>query len=583
MKDFKMKYWLYSLVLTGSFYLSKLGLAQAVPSVLVPPSPFKGLNGLNFDSNGQLYVSSVLEQKIYQVDTATGEYKVFINSPDGQADDLFLTPNGQIFYTAFLNGEVRTFNPQTGNLTTIASGINGANPITQNQNGRIFVGQGFSLQNTGLFEIDPTGLTNPRLILNQAGLNAFDFGSDGLLYSPLQFTGEIVKINVDTGNIEKVVLDLVTPVAVKFNSLGELFALDSATGQVLKVSTTTGQSQPIAQLQPGLDNLAFGANDLLYATNFVDSSIQEVNTETGVSREVLSSGGLTFPGGIAIYDNALYVADTFSYRVLDRETGLTNQTLRILATPVQIPQTISVNDQNAIVGSWISGVVQRLNRVSGDVLDTYTDFSAPYDAIELKNGSILVADCASGQLTQILDKQSSNRRTVASGLLCPTGLARVDDSTVLVTEFLGNQLSRIDLTTGERQVIATNLSSPEGVAYSPDGIAVVAETGTQSLKAIDLNTGRSLTILENLPIGLQGFLGGPPPYSFTGVAIADDTVYISGDIDNSIRTVKLNSKIFAIPENSSPLSLVALGIFGIIYKQIMQKLKSQKRCRSARY
>lgn len=101
MKDFKMKYWLYSLVLTGSFYLFKLGSAEAVSSVLVPPSPFKGLNGLNFDSNGQLYVSSVLEQKIYQVDTATGEYNVFINSPDGQADDLFLTPSGQIFYTAF--------------------------------------------------------------------------------------------------------------------------------------------------------------------------------------------------------------------------------------------------------------------------------------------------------------------------------------------------------------------------------------------------------------------------------------------------------------------------------------------------
>ncbi|MBD2773865.1 PQQ-binding-like beta-propeller repeat protein [Iningainema sp. BLCCT55] len=548
-----------------------MGEAQAVPSILVPPSPFKGLNGLNFDANGQLYVGSVLEQTIYQVDTATGEYKVFINSPDGQADDLFLTPSGQIFYTALLNGEVRTFNPQTGNLTTIASGINSVNPITQNQSGRIFVGQSLNLQNTGLFEIDPTGLTDPRLILNQPGLNAFDFGSDGLLYSPLQFTGEIVKINVDTGDVEQVVSDLVTPAAVKFNSKGELFALDTVTGQVLKVNTTTGQSQPIAQLQPGLDNLAFGANDLLYATNFVDSNIQEVNTETGVSREVLSSGGLTSPGGIAIYDRALYVADTFSYRFLDRETGIVQQTLRIFATPVQIPQTVSVNDQNAIVGSWFSGVVQRLNRVSGDVLDTYTGFGAPYDAVELSDGSILVADCGNGQLTQILDKAGSNRRTVASGLLCPTGLARVDDSTVLVTEFLGNQLSRIDLTTGERQVVATNLSSPEGVAYSPNGIAVVAETGTQSVRAIDINSGKSLTILSNLPIGLPGFSGGPPPYSFTGVAIAGDTVYISGDIDNSIRTVKLDSKIFAIPETSSPLSLLALGILGIIRLARVQK------------
>lgn len=541
MKNFKNLYWSWGFLLTVSFYLFKLDSAQAVPEILVPPSPFKGLNGLNFDATGKLYVSSVLEQKIYQVDTATGEYNVFINTPDGQADDLFFTPSGQIFYTAVLNGEVRTFNPQTANLTTTASGINGANPITQNQSGRIFIGQSLNLQNTGLFEIDPTGLTPPRLILNQAGLNAFDFGSDGLLYSPLQFTGEVVKINVDTGDIEQVVSDLVTPVAVKFNSKGELFALDTATGQVLKVNTTTGQSQPIAQLQPGLDNLAFGANDLLYVTNAVDSDIQEVNTKTGAVREVLSSGGLTAPGGIAIHDNALYVADTISYRVLDRETGLVQQTLRSFATPVELPQTVSVNDRNVIVGSWISGVVQRLNRETGDVLNTYTDLGVPYDALELSDGSILVADCANGRIIQILDSAGINRRIIAEGLACPTGLAQIDNSSILVTEYLSNQLSLIDVVTQKRQVIATDLSFPEGVAYHPDGIAVVAEIGTQSVRAIDIHTGRSFTLLENLPIGLPGFSGGPPAYSFTGVAISDDIVYVTGDVDNSIHTVRLDS------------------------------------------
>ena len=102
---------------------------------------------------------------------------------------------------------------------------------------------------------------------------------------------------------------------------------------------------------------------------------------------------------------------------------------------------------------------------------------------------------------------------------------------------------RIDLATGQRQVIAKDLSSPEGVAYHPDGIAVVAETGTQSVRAIHINTGRSLTLRKNLPIGLSGFPGGPPPYGLTGIAIAGDVVYITGDIDNSIRTVKLDSSI----------------------------------------
>lgn len=542
-KGFKKKYWRWGLLVVSNFFLLQAGSAQAVPEVLVPPSPFKGLNGLSFDATGQLYVGSVAEQTVYRVDVATGEYEIFLNRPQGQADDFFFTPSGQIFYTALLSGEVRTFDPQTGNFATIASDIPAVDPIVENQSGRIFVGQSLSLLNTGLYEIDPTGLTPPRLILNQPGLNAFDLGSDGHLYSPVQFTGEIIKINVDTGATKRVASGLVSPIAVKFNSKGELFALDTATGQVLKVNTKTGQSQSIAQLQPGLDNLAFGPSDLLYASNFVDSDINEVNTETGTVRKVLQSGGLTAPGGIAIYGNSLYVADTNSYRVLDRKTGLIQQTVRSIVTPVQNPLSVSVNDQNAIISSWFANVVQRLNRETGAVLNTYTGFGVPYDAVELKGGSILVADCTLGQLTQILDEAGTNRRTVAGGLSCPTGLAPVDDSTVLVTEFLSNQLSRIDLATGRRQVIATDLSSPEGVAYHPDGIAVVAETGTQSVRAIDINTGRSLTLKENLPMGLSGFPGGPPPYGLTGIAIAEDIVYITGDLDNSIRTVKLDPSI----------------------------------------
>jgi len=543
MKSVKNKCWQWGFLLISNFFLLQAGAVRAVPEVLIPPSPFKGLNGLSFDALGQLYVGSVAEQTIYRVDVATGEYEIFLNRPDGQADDFFFTQSSQIFYTALLSGEIRTFDPKTGNFATIASGISAVDPIAQNKSGRIFIGQSLSLLNTGLYEINPTGLTPPRLILNQPGLNAFDFGFDGFLYSPIQFTGEIIKINVDTGVTERVASGLVSPTAVKFNSKGELFALDTATGQVLKVNTTTGQSQKIAQLQPGLDNLAFGPTDLLYASNFVDSDINEVNTKTGTVRKVLQSGGLTAPGGIAVYGNSLLVADTNSYRILDRKTGAIKQTVRSIVTPVQNPLTVSVNKHNAIVSSWFASVVQRLNRETGAVLNTYTGFGVPYDAVELKGGSILVADCALGQLTQVLDKAGTNRRIVAKGLSCPTGLALVNDSTVLVTEFLGDQLSRVELATGQRRVIATDLSSPEGVAYHTDGIAVVAETGTQSVRAINIDTGKSLTLKKNLPIGLSGFPGGPPPYGLTGIAIAEDTVYITGDLDNSIRTVKLDSRI----------------------------------------
>ena len=130
-------------------------------------------------------------------------------------------------------------------------------------------------------------------------------------------------------------------------------------------------------------------------------------------------------------------------RILDRKTGRIQQTIRSIVTPVQNPLTVSVNDQHAIIGSWFAGTVQRLNRETGAVLNTYTGFGVPYDAVELSDGSILVADCAKGQLTQILDQAGTNRRTVAKGLSCPTGLALVNNSTVLVAEFR-KQLSFTD-------------------------------------------------------------------------------------------------------------------------------------------
>ncbi|WP_341530485.1 hypothetical protein WKK05_15080 [Nostoc sp. UHCC 0302] len=202
MKGLKNKFWQWGLLLATSCCLVNIKSAQAVPEVLVPPSSFKGFNGLNFDATGQLYVTSIIEQTVYRVDLMTGEYKTFINRPQGQADDFFFKQNGQIFYTATIEGEVRSFDPQTGNFKTIASGIPGVNPIIQNeQSDRVFVAQALNPALKGLYEIDLSGLTPPRLILNQPGLNAFDFGPDGLLYSPLQFTGEIAKINVDTGVI----------------------------------------------------------------------------------------------------------------------------------------------------------------------------------------------------------------------------------------------------------------------------------------------------------------------------------------------------------------------------------------------
>ncbi|WP_009545974.1 hypothetical protein [Crocosphaera subtropica] len=526
-------------------------------NVLISPSPFKGLNGINFDSIGELYVGSVAEQTLYRVDINNGEFETFINAPQGQGDDFFFSADGTLFYTAPLSGQVRTFDPITGDFNTIVSNLPSVNPITQKDDGRIFVAQSLTPQGDGLFEIDATGSQPPTLINNNPGfLNSFDFGPDGLLYSPLQLAGAVVKIDVDTGVSQPVTAGLSVVTAVKFNSSGELFALNNLDGEVVQIDPLTGATEVVVSLSPGLDSMVFSSNDLLYVTNNVDGTIHEINTETGEVRLVLESGGLTLPHGIAAFGNKLYVADTYSYRVVDRESGLIEETI---INPIQFPLNAFANENHILTSSWFSGAVQRLDRNTGSLLNNYQGFGLPYDAVELGNGSILVADCLLGQVTQILNTAGDQRGVAANNLFCPTGLAVVDDNRILVSESLGNRLSMINLVTGEVDVIATGLLQPEGVAYHADGIAVVAEIGTRSLKTINITTGKTKTLATDLPIGLLGFPGGPPPYGMTGVTLIDDTVYVAGDVDNSIQTFSLKS----VPENASPLSLLGLGIFGL--------------------
>lgn len=564
MKNYFSRYHKHlSLIFISSLCLVNGGLVKA--NVLVEPSPFKGFNGLNFDNSGQLYVTSLVEQTIYNVDIDSGKVEVFIEHPQGQGDDLFWTENGQVFYTALLSGEVRTFDANTEIFETIVSNLPGANPIIQKDDGRVFVAQSLTSEGNGLYEIDPMGLEDPRLSGNYPGfLNAFDFGSDGLLYSPLVLAGEVIKIDVDTGVSELVASGLGTPTSVKFNSSGELFALDNEAGQLLRVDQVTGETEVVVSLSPGLDNMAFSPNDRLYITNSVDSILYEVNTDTKEVRQVIESQGLTSPGGIAAFDNKLYVADTYSYRVLDLETGLIEQTIPNFTSLIQFPLNVSVNENHVLTSSWFAGVVQRLERNTNGVLNSYDGFSVPYDAVELADGRILVADCGLGQVTQILNEAGDLRQVAASNLFCPTGLAVIDQHQVLVTEFLANRLSLINLLTGEISILATDLAQPEGVAYHSDGIAIVAETGQSRLRAIEVTTGQTEILATDLPIGLLGFMGGPPPYGMTGVTLSDNTIYVTGDLDNSIETITLPPNLFkTVPESASPFGLLVFAIGGL--------------------
>jgi hypothetical protein len=89
-----------------------------------------------------------------------------------------------------------------------------------------------------------------------------------------------------------------------------------------------------------------------------------------------------------------------------------------------------------------------------------TDF-APWGGIA-QDASTIYFVSADGKLKSV-PKAGGVTSTIAGGLLTPVGVA-VDATSAYVTEYIGNQVTRIALATGAREVLATAQGRPEAIA-----------------------------------------------------------------------------------------------------------------------
>jgi len=141
------------------------------------------------------------------------------------------------------------------------------------KDGRLFVSQ--CVLGSNLYELDRNLTKPPRLITAVLGpgcaLNGTDW-FDGFLYGARYFTGEIVRVNVDSGEITTVARDFGTREAVKFDSHGRMYVADALNGQVVRVNIQTGEKTFVAQLELGLDNLALDSRDPGWAEAAVAAS-----------------------------------------------------------------------------------------------------------------------------------------------------------------------------------------------------------------------------------------------------------------------------------------------------------------------
>ncbi|WNG25182.1 gluconolaconase [Cystobacter fuscus] len=534
----------YKSLLTSLLLGSSLSLAAPPPAyrqeVVVAGSPFQGVHGMALDGKGHLLASNLLGQTVHSIDLSSGAVSTLVGPPLGGADDVALGPDGSIYWTGYFSGKLMKRTPD-GKTRAIAKDLPGLNSLAFRRDGRFYVTQ--LGRADALWEVDPNGKKPSRQVISKPGfLNGFEFGPDDKLYGPILLKGQIARVDVDTGSIETVAEGFAMPVAVNFDSSREnLFVVDSAKGELVRVRVATGDKQVVAKLPTGLDNLAVGPDDQVYVSNMVDNDIRVVNPADGSVRQLVEAR-LSVPSGIAVApedeDEQLYVADVYAFRRVGGRDGKITQTTRTLSTRMTFPMNVSLGAKHVVLSSAYLASVQVLDRATGDILRTIPNTNGVQGALELPDGTLLVAEATTGRLVKVDGAEPAGTTVLAEGLKGPVGLVadtEAEEPGVYVTEVRSGNVTRVRLSDGARRTVAKGLKAPEGIARHPDGGLIVAEVGRKQLVRIDPATGRSTVIAKGLRIGLPESEGLPPGYIPTGVAVGrSGTIYLTSDMESAL-------------------------------------------------
>ncbi|KYF83062.1 hypothetical protein BE20_40200 [Sorangium cellulosum] len=533
-------------MLAGLIALGVSPPAHAKPSVLVEGARLHGANGMNVGPDGRLYVASLFGDEIAVVNRKSGSVVDRLDGSDGVVgpDDLAFGPDGSLYWTSLLTGNVVRRSP-SGDITAQNVAL-GVNPITFSDTGRLFVALDFL--GDGLYELDPDLSAPPRFIAGNLGfLNGMDWGPDGRLYGPIWTQGRVVSIDVDscTGAIDpeaecdiRTVADgFFIPAAVKFDGLGRLHAVDQ-NGEVVRIDVATGDTEVLAVLPPGLDNLAIDAQNKLYVSSATDGFVVRIEPDGGVRS--LLPGGLILPGGVAVLSEGgaetVYVGDTASLRTFDGDTGepLGVERSFLGVSEMHAPTTVSADGPALIFTSWFANVVQVYDPATASVLETYSDFATPLNAVRFQ-GDLVVAELGAGQGAGRVVRETGGGRVTLAPMSVPSGLA-VEGGDLWAADWATGEVLQLvsgGATLSPPLEVAAGLWQPEGMAVDLDGTLLVVESGRRKLLRIDPSTGEITVLAKHLEVGLPATTGTPPTFGMSSVAVGPSgAIYVSGDKAN---------------------------------------------------
>ena len=500
--------------------------AAPVLTTIATGANIAGTNGIAFSADNKLYAASVIGSTISIIDPDTGEMLKTLTAEDGVVgpDDIAFGADGSYFWTSILTGEVAGFTPD-GYKVVAAQLTPGVNPITFSDDGRLFVSQCFF--GTGLFEVDPKGIAEPRVIAEDlgpgCGLNGMDWGSDDRLYGPRWFRGEVVSFNVDDNTMRLEASGFTTPAAVKFDKQGILHVLDTGTGEIVKVEGD--KKTVVASLSQGLDNFAFDKDNRLFVSSFTDGFIQRVEADGSLT--TLQPGGLAHPGGITLLNGELVVADLHAIRFFDPASGEETQVQRNVLGMGKMGGALNLSTDNdkLILVSWVDGDIRVWDPVAMEVVERHDGLAGPVAAVRYA-GKIIATEHGTNTIIGL----DNNGRTQYMSIDAPTGLASSDGSLYVTSRSEGKiyKIGADNSMLDEPTLVVQGLTDPEGLTIVGDEFVIVQGSDGQIVATDPKGEGKTLATIA---AGTEAASADQPPSMvFNGVtAMPDGTLYATGE------------------------------------------------------
>jgi sugar lactone lactonase YvrE len=524
-------------------------LAWSTTGMAVDPSLVKVLArgadfycpaSVRFAPDGEMWMVDGFGSNFVRMNPRSGQVLEVIQGAGGSAA-FDIDAEGSIYYIEAFAGNVYKLT-RDGERIKLASMHSNCDGLELSDDGRLFVSSLFVIN--AFWEVDTDGIEPPRKIADVGGLDAFAFAPDGYLYAPdwLAGTGNIFKIDVDTGDIEVFTGGFVMPGSLRFSPDGEMHVFDFGTDQIIRVDMDTKEKTVAVDLRPGCDDFAFSPEGEIFYANMQDGFVGKV-LPNGMTL-ALSPPGLSNPGGISVRlddkgHEQLWVGDGWAVRRYNGRSGVLEKTYYTnLTNPSGIfgPFSLADDGVNLILTNALFNMVQVWSTETEMTQALYPDFAVPLNATMFQ-GELIVAELVTGNVVR-----ASDRTPLISGLVIPAGLAVDGDDLYVgdwVTGIIWKAVEDGTILTPPVEV-ASGLVNPEGITVDQDGSLLVVEVGAGRLSSVDPDSGDITLIADGLAVGLPADGGGPPTWvalSSVAVSPAGD-LYLTGDIGNVIYTIK---------------------------------------------